>query len=42
MSMARQAPRSEIKLRERAYDIFTEQLLRSEIKPGQFSAQSVN
>jgi len=39
MSMARQAPRSEIKLRERAYDVFTEQLLRSEIKPGQFVTQ---
>jgi DNA-binding GntR family transcriptional regulator len=39
MSMARQLPRSEIKLRERAYDAFTEQLLRSEIKPGQFVTQ---
>ncbi|MGF9758394.1 GntR family transcriptional regulator [Microvirga sp. 0TCS3.31] len=39
MSMARQAPRSETKLRERAYDVFTEQLLRSEIKPGQFMTQ---
>lgn len=39
MSMARQAPRSELKLRERAYDVFTEQLLRSEIKPGQFVTQ---
>ena len=39
MSMARPAPRSEIKLRERAYDVFTEQLLRSEIKPGQFVTQ---
>jgi DNA-binding GntR family transcriptional regulator len=39
MIMARQAPRSEIKLRERAYDVFTEQLLRSEIKPGQFVTQ---
>jgi DNA-binding GntR family transcriptional regulator len=37
--MARQAPRSEIKLRERAYGVFTEQLLRSEIKPGQFVTQ---
>lgn len=37
--MARHAPRSEIKLRERAYDVFTEQLLRSEIKPGQFVTQ---
>jgi DNA-binding GntR family transcriptional regulator len=39
MSMVRQAPRSELKLRERAYDVFTEQLLRSEIKPGQFVTQ---
>jgi DNA-binding GntR family transcriptional regulator len=39
MSMARSVPRSEIKLRERAYDVFTEQLLRSEIKPGQFVTQ---
>lgn len=39
MSMVRPAPRSEIKLRERAYDVFTEQLLRSEIKPGQFVTQ---
>ncbi|MBA1157423.1 GntR family transcriptional regulator [Microvirga mediterraneensis] len=39
MTMARPAPRSEIKLRERAYDAFTEQLLRSEIKPGQFVTQ---
>jgi DNA-binding GntR family transcriptional regulator len=39
MIMARHAPRSEIKLRERAYDVFTEQLLRSEIKPGQFVTQ---
>jgi len=39
MTMARPAPRSEIKLRERAYDVFTEQLLRSEIKPGQFVTQ---
>ncbi|WP_114947182.1 GntR family transcriptional regulator [Microvirga calopogonii] len=39
MNMARPAPRSEIKLRERAYDAFTEQLLRSEIKPGQFVTQ---
>jgi DNA-binding GntR family transcriptional regulator len=39
MSMARQAPRSELKLRERAYDVFTEHLLRSEIKPGQFMTQ---
>ena len=39
MSMARQAPRSELKLRERAYDVFTDQLLRSEIKPGQFVTQ---
>ncbi|MGO4527083.1 GntR family transcriptional regulator [Microvirga sp. 2MCAF35] len=39
MTMARPAPRSEIKLRERAYDVFTERLLRSEIKPGQFVTQ---
>ena len=39
MSMARQAPRSELKLRERAYDVFTDQLLRSEIKPGQVVTQ---
>jgi DNA-binding GntR family transcriptional regulator len=39
MSLVRQAPRSELKLRERAYDVFTEQLLRSEIKPGQFMTQ---
>lgn len=39
MSMVRPAPRSELKLRERAYDVFTEQLLRSEIKPGQFVTQ---
>jgi DNA-binding GntR family transcriptional regulator len=39
MSMARQVPRSELKLRERAYDVFTEHLLRSEIKPGQFMTQ---
>ncbi|EIM28978.1 GntR family transcriptional regulator [Microvirga lotononidis] len=39
MTIARPAPRSEIKLRERAYDVFTEQLLRSEIKPGQFVTQ---
>jgi DNA-binding GntR family transcriptional regulator len=39
MSLVRQAPRSELKLRERAYDVFTEQLLRSEIKPGQFVTQ---
>src|SRR5829696_1899801 len=39
MSVVRPAPRSEIKLRERAYGVFTEQLLRSEIKPGQFVTQ---
>jgi len=39
MSMARQASRSELKLRERAYDAFTQHLLRSEIKPGQFVTQ---
>jgi DNA-binding GntR family transcriptional regulator len=35
----RPAPRSEIKLRERAYDAFTQHLLTSEIKPGQFITQ---
>ncbi|WP_445500839.1 GntR family transcriptional regulator [Microvirga sp. G4-2] len=39
MTMTRQAPRTEIKLRERAYDAFTEHLLRSDIKPGQFVTQ---
>src|SRR5690349_18812145 len=39
MTITRQAPRTELKLRERAYDAFTEQLLRSEIKPGQFVTQ---
>ncbi len=39
MNPGRQAHRSELKLRERAYDAFTEQLLRSEIKPGQFVTQ---
>jgi DNA-binding GntR family transcriptional regulator len=39
MSMARQVPRPELKLRERAYDAFTEHLLRKDIKPGQFVTQ---
>jgi len=39
MTMPRPTPRTEIKLRERAYDAFTEHLLRSEIKPGQFVTQ---
>jgi DNA-binding GntR family transcriptional regulator len=39
MSESRRAPRSEIKLRERAYDAFTHHLLRSDIKPGQFLSQ---
>ena len=39
MSVTRAAPRSEIKLRERAYDEFTHHLLRSNIKPGQFVSQ---
>jgi DNA-binding GntR family transcriptional regulator len=39
MSMTRPVPRSEIKLRERAYDEFTHHLLRSNIKPGQFVSQ---
>jgi len=37
--MARRAPRSELKLRERAYDAFTHHLLRSDIKPGQIVTQ---
>jgi DNA-binding GntR family transcriptional regulator len=37
--MARRAPRSEIKLREQAYDAFTHHLLGSNIKPGQFLSQ---
>jgi DNA-binding GntR family transcriptional regulator len=37
--MTRPVPRSEIKLRERAYDEFTHHLLRSNIKPGQFVSQ---
>jgi len=39
MTASRQAPRSELKLRERAYDAFTEHLLRSKIRPGQFVTQ---
>jgi DNA-binding GntR family transcriptional regulator len=39
MSAARRAPRSETKLRERAYDAFTEHLLRADIRPGQFVSQ---
>lgn len=39
MSTARRALRSELKLRERAYDAFTQHLLRAEIKPGQFVSQ---
>ena len=39
MSTARRAPRSEVTLRERAYDAFTHHLLRSDIKPGQFMSQ---
>jgi DNA-binding GntR family transcriptional regulator len=39
MTTARRAPRSETKLRERAYDAFTQHLLRSDIKPGQFVSQ---
>ena len=39
MSTARRAPRSELKLRERAYHAFTDHLLRAEIKPGQFVSQ---
>ncbi|KLK94526.1 GntR family transcriptional regulator [Microvirga vignae] len=37
--MTRHARRAELKLRERAYDAFTEHLLRSKIKPGQFVTQ---
>jgi DNA-binding GntR family transcriptional regulator len=39
MMMPRRAPRSELKLRERAYDAFTHHLLRHDIKPGQFVSQ---
>ncbi|MBZ6076992.1 GntR family transcriptional regulator [Microvirga puerhi] len=39
MNVARPTPRTELKLRERAYDAFTEHLLRSEIRPGQFVTQ---
>jgi DNA-binding GntR family transcriptional regulator len=39
MSTIGRAPRSEIKLRERAYHAFTHHLLRSDIKPGQFLTQ---
>jgi DNA-binding GntR family transcriptional regulator len=39
MSGPRRAPRSEVKLRERAYTAFTHHLLRSDIKPGQFLSQ---
>ena len=39
MTTARRAPRAETKLRERAYDAFTQHLLRAEIKPGQFVSQ---
>jgi DNA-binding GntR family transcriptional regulator len=39
VSTARRAQRSETKLRERAYDAFTDHLLRAEIKPGQFVSQ---
>jgi DNA-binding GntR family transcriptional regulator len=39
MTMALRAPRSELKLREQAYDAFTHHLLRSDIKPGQFITQ---
>ncbi len=36
---ATRAPRSEMKLRERAYDAFTRHLLKRDIKPGQFVSQ---
>ncbi|WP_046866028.1 GntR family transcriptional regulator [Microvirga massiliensis] len=39
MSVSRPALRSEIKLRERAYDEFTHHLLQSRLKPGQFVSQ---
>lgn len=39
MNMACRAPRSEIKLRERAYHAFTHHLLHSALKPGQFVTQ---
>lgn len=39
MSAARRAPRTETKLRERAYDAFKEHLLRADIRPGQFVSQ---
>lgn len=39
MTTSRPKPRSEIKLRERAYDAFTQHLLQSDIKPGQFISQ---
>src|SRR3954454_17727657 len=39
MMMPRRPPRSELKLRERAYDAFTHHLLRHDIKPGQFLSQ---
>jgi DNA-binding GntR family transcriptional regulator len=39
MTTLRRAPRAEMKLRERAYDAFTDHLLRAEIKPGQFVSQ---
>jgi DNA-binding GntR family transcriptional regulator len=39
MSTTGRAPRTEIKLRERAYNAFTHHLLRSDIKPGQFLTQ---
>jgi len=38
-AVRRPAARSEVKLRERAYDAFTQHLLASEIKPGQFVSQ---
>src|SRR3712207_9527209 len=39
MTTLRRAPRPEMKLRERAYEVFTDHLLRAEIKPGQFVSQ---
>ena len=39
MTTLRRPPRAEVKLRERAYDAFTDHLLRAQIKPGQFVSQ---
>ena len=39
MSMVCHVPRPEPKLREQAYEAFTNRLLQSDIKPGQFITQ---